>query len=193
MNLPRLLFLVLVLFSVGVGVTGVVALTGAGAPRPVMSVPDEPQTSPTPRDASPGAEALAILHAWDERRAGAWAAGDVRALGELYTEASAAGHRDRAMLLRWVDRGLGVRDLLMQVIASRVRFHTSERIVLVVTDRLARAEAAGAGVRQVLPQDNASTWTVCLRRVSGEWRMESVRGQASPVESTARTLRSRKP
>lgn len=199
MTLPRLLFLVLVLFSVGVGVTGVLALTGAGDPRPVIAVPDAPPTSPdnqqTPPTASPGAEALAILHAWDVRRAGAWAAGDVRALGELYTEASEAGRRDRAMLRRWVDRGLHVREMRVQVIGAQARVHTNEQLILVVTDRLAQAEAVGAaraGVRHLLPQDTASTWTVSLRKIAGEWRVESVRAQASPAASTARTLRSRK-
>lgn len=198
MTLPRLLFLVLILFGLSVGVTGALAVTRAAEPRPVIAVAEAPPTSPNeqqrPATPSPGAEALAILRAWDVRRAEVWAAGDPSALGELYTEDSAAGLRDRAMLHSWVDRGLRIREMQMQVIASRLRLRTNEQIVLVVTDRLARSEAtraAGAGVRQRLPQDTASTWIVSLRKVAGEWRVASVQAQASPVASTARTLKSR--
>ena len=54
---------------------------------------------------------------WDAARAEAWADGDVRRLGELYTPDSVAGRRDRAMLRAWLARGLVVRGLTTQVLA----------------------------------------------------------------------------
>jgi hypothetical protein len=136
--------------------------------------------------------ALAVLRAWDVRRAAAWAAGDEVALAALYTDGSAAGRRDRAMLGRYGVRGLRVRGMRMQVLAGTVRTRTAGRIVLVVTDRLAHAVAVGQGTRVELPRDRATRRTIVLRRVAGEWRVGQVRAQPRPAASTAATLRSRK-
>jgi hypothetical protein len=137
--------------------------------------------------------ALGVLRTWDIRRAAAWAAGDEAALAALYTDGSAAGRRDRAMLGRYVARGLRVRGMRMQVLAGKVRSRTAGRIVLVVTDRLAHAVAVRRGTRVVLPRDRATRRTVVLRRVTGEWRVAQVWAQASPAARTAVTSRSRKP
>ena len=134
-----------------------------------------------------------MLGAWDVRRAAAWAAGDEAALAALYTDGSAAGRRDRAMLGRYGARGLRVRGMRMQVLAGKVRSRTAGRIVLVVTDRLAHGFAVGRGTRVVLPRDRATRRTIVLRRVAGEWRVAQVWAQASPVARTAVTSRSRKP
>jgi hypothetical protein len=205
-TLPRLLLVVLVLTALGAlaaGVAGVVE----GRPSVVMT-PERP-TSPESRlpvtgnrAAKPGrataaprrrVAALAVLGAWDVRRAAAWAAGDEAALAALYTDGSAAGRRDRAMLGRYGARGLRVRGMRMQVLAGKVRSRTAGRIVLVVTDRLAHAVAVRRGTRVVLPRDRATRRTIVLRRVAGEWRVAQVWAQASPVARTAVTSRSRKP
>ena len=47
------------------------------------------------------------------------------ALAALYTAGSAAGRRDRAMLDRYVARGLRVEGLRMQVLAGSVRSRTA--------------------------------------------------------------------
>jgi hypothetical protein len=198
-TLPRLLLVVLVLTTVAAlagGVAGVVdgrpSVVGTrepGTPRE----PGPPVTgsrAPTPdRPAS----ALAVLRDWDVRRAAAWAAGDETGLTALYTDGSAAGRHDRAMLRRYLARGLRVRGLRMQVLAGSVRARTHDRIALVVTDRVAHAVAVGNGIRVDLPRDRASRRTVVLCRVEGEWRVARVRAQASPASMTAATSRSRKP
>ena len=140
--------------------------------------------------------ALAALRAWDAGRARAWASGDVTALRSLYTTNSAAGERDAAMLARWQDRGLRIEGMETQVLAARVVDHSVGRLVLVVTDRLARAVAVGPGRRVVLPRDGATTRRVTLHLVDDVWRVASVLpvrvgSQRSAVESTAWTSRSR--
>ena len=119
-------------------------------------------------------EPLAALRTWDAGRARAWASGDVEALRSLYTPESVAGERDAAMLLRWSERGLRVEGMQTQVLAARVAERSPDRVVLVVTDRLARAVATGRGRRVVLPGDSASTRRVTLRLVGGVWRVASV-------------------
>lgn len=171
MTWSRMFLLAVLVLGLTVGVAGVLRLADDRAPRPHLvdarSAPDG--------DAAPPDDALAVLHDWDRRRAKAWADGDLRDLRSLYTAGSEAGVRDRTMLRHWTDRGLVVRDLTTQVLGGRVREHTGDRLVVVVTDRLTGAVAVGAGVRRVLPADRASTWTVTLRFVSGEWRVASVR------------------
>ena len=206
MTLPRLLLVVLVLTALGALAAGV---AGVVEGRPSVVVTPERPTSPESRlpvtgnrAAKPGRAtaaprrrvvALAVLRAWDVRRAAAWAAGDEAALAALYTDGSAAGRRDRAMLGRYGARGLRVRGMRMQVLAGKVRSRTAGRIVLVVTDRLAHAVAVRRGTRVVLPRDRATRRTIVLRRVAGEWRVAQVWAQASPVARTAVTSRSRKP
>lgn len=211
MTLPRLLLVVLVLTTLGALAAGV---AGVVEGRPSVVVTPERPTSPESRLPATGnraamqdravaprrggaaerpVAALAVLGAWDARRAAAWAAGDEAALAALYTDGSAAGRRDRAMLERYAARGLFVRGMRMQVLAGKVRSRTAGRIVLVVTDRLAHAVAVGRGTRVVLPRDRATRRTIVLRRVAGEWRVARVWAQASPAARTAVTSRSRKP
>ncbi len=210
MTLPRLLLVVLVLTTLGAlaaGVAGVVEGRPSGVVTPELRSPPQPRLPVTGnRAATPGravaprrsgamgrVAALAVLRAWDVRRAAAWAAGDGAALGALYTDGSAAGRRDRAMLGRYGARGLRVRGMRMQMLAGEVRSRAAGRIVLVVTDRLAHAVAVGQGIRVGLPRDRATRRTVVLRRVAGEWRVARVWAQASPAARTAVTSRSRNP
>lgn len=136
----------------------------------------EDETSVGGPPASGGVESAALLalRQWDEARARAWASADIAALRSLYTRASAAGERDASMLLRWRDRGLRVEGMQTQVLAAAVVAQAPDRLVLVVTDRLAHAIASGGGERAVLPSDGASTRRVTLVRVDGRWRMASV-------------------
>lgn len=133
-------------------------------------------------------DAVAALHAWDERRAEAWAAGDEAALRSLYAPGSGAGRADLRMLRAWERRGLRVAGMQMQVLRVEVRWASPSRLTMVVTDRLVGAVAVGPGVRRPLPRDRASTRRVVLVRGVGEWRV----AQASPARTTSWTVRSRK-
>lgn len=138
-------------------------------------------------EAGPEPDVLATLHAWDERRAQAWAAGDEAALRALYAPGSPVGRADLRMLRAWERRGLRVEGMQMQVLRVEVRRASRLRLALVVTDRLVGAVAVGPGVRRPLPRDRASTRRVVLVR-AGEWRV----AQASAVRTTSWTVRSRK-
>lgn len=117
---------------------------------------------------------LAVLHAWDERRAAAWAAGDETALARLYTARSPARAGDLALLRRYRERGVSVPDVRMQVLRAAVLVDRPGRVVIRVTERLA-SRAAFVGTRRVLlPRDTAQTHVIDLRRVRGSWRVETV-------------------
>ncbi len=160
---PRLLLLALLLCACTALGVGVVALSE----REKTPSPD-PVRASAPIAGGP----VALLNEWDRRRARAWSTGDVHALSSLYTRRSTAGERDTARLSRWVDRGVRVRRLETQVLHAEVVAWQRDRLVLVVTDRIARAVATG-GV--TLPDDAPSSWRITLRRVGGEWRVASVR------------------
>ncbi|CAI9419219.1 hypothetical protein [Nocardioides sp. T2.26MG-1] len=129
-------------------------------------------TVPAPPPAAP--DPVAVLHAWDDARAEAWATADPPALRRLYTSDSAAGAADVAMLRAWRERGLRVERLRMQVLSVVVRSQERHRLVLVVRDRVAAAVAVGDGVRRSLPHDEVSTRRLVLVRVAGEWRVRWV-------------------
>ena len=134
----------------------------------------EDETGGERPEAVPVAPALDALRSWDAGRARAWASADVAALRALYTAGSAAGGRDVSMLRRWRDRGLRVEGMQTQVLATRVEVHTADRLVLVVTDRLARAVAVGQGRRVLLPADQSTRRRVTFSRVGARWLVASV-------------------
>ncbi|MDP3894593.1 hypothetical protein, partial [Nocardioides sp.] len=53
--------------------------------------PAAPPRAVATAHAEPGRSPVALLHAWDRRRAAAWAAGDAAALRALYVPGSIAG------------------------------------------------------------------------------------------------------
>ena len=163
MTLPRMLLLVFLLLACGVLGVGVVA---------VSEREESPAPDPSPASRPVPGGPVAVLRDWDRRRAEAWAAGNVRALRSLYTRRSTAGRHDAVRLSRWLDRGVRVGRLETQVLRSQVIGWRRDRLVLSVTDRIARAVATG-GVR--LPDDAPSTWRITMRRTEGEWRVASVR------------------
>lgn len=101
-----------------------------------------------------------VLRAWDAARADAWLRGDVDALAALYAPRSRAGAHDVAMLRRWNARGRRVTRLTTQVLRLRVVHEGPRRLVLVVTDRAARAESG----RTLLPVDLPTTRRIELVR-----------------------------
>lgn len=131
-------------------------------------------SDPTPSAAArPEVEAAAVLAAWDADRAAAWSAGDVRRLRSLYARGSVAGERDVAMLQRWLDRGLVVSGLRVQVLALHEVSRTPDRWVLTVTDRVVGGVATGS-TSQRLPVDAPTSRTVTLRKVGERWLVSAV-------------------
>jgi hypothetical protein len=126
--------------------------------------------------------ALLVLHAWDRRRARAYAAGSPPALRALYLPGSGAGRADVRLLRDYAARGYRVEGMRMQVLAFRVLAHTTGRWRVLVTDRLARAVAVRSGTRLLLPRDRASTRVVTLvRGDDGRWRVSAVSGARRPA------------
>lgn len=161
MTLPRLLLLVLLVL--GCTALGLAVMAVSERRPPTTVGPTSPPVTDGP---------VAVLRDWDRRRAEAWAGGDVAGLRRLYVARSTAGGRDAARLSRWLDRGLRVRRIETQVVRARVLEEQPARLVLLVTDRVARAVATG---RVRLPDDTASTWRITLRQVEGEWKVAAVR------------------
>lgn len=145
--------------------------TPARPPAPASPAAAASAAPATPGAPAPGASravaALGVLRVWDQARAAAWARGDPRALAALYVPGARAGVADVAMLRRWHARGLRVRGMSMQVLAAEVRVRAPDRLVLVVTDRLAGAVAVPGGLP--LPRDQPTTRRLDLRRVGGRW------------------------
>ncbi|WP_372728454.1 hypothetical protein [Nocardioides sp.] len=173
MRMRRLLTLSLLVTALAVGL-GV--LVTSPVPEPVASTRG-PTLSPAESPPGRAPYAVAVLHAWDVRRARAWQAADPAALRRLYVPGSTAGERDVRMLAAWRSRGLRVQQLRTQLVAVRVRAARARRLVLVVTDRVVGEAVSSGGVRTALPRDRASTRVVSLRLVAGRWRVASVRTQ----------------
>ena len=185
-----------VLLATALVVTSAVTAVGVAAgqspgPQPAAAPLVEPPTA----EATAAPAAVQVLRAWDAQRAAAWARGDPERLAALYTPGSVAGRRDRAMLRGWRARGLVVRGLRTQLLAVRELRHSPSTWTVEVTDRLAGGVAVGRGIRQRLPVDKATTRTIVLRRVGGQWRVAAVTTREPPVaqelsESPARTTAS---
>lgn len=168
---PRLLLVVLALLVAAVLAAATLAVLDARRPEPRVAAASGPVPART--------EAIAVLAAWDRRRAEAWAGGDLQALAGLYAPGSRAGREDVAMLRRWTARGLRVSGLRMQVREVTAHDLAGERWELEVTDRLAGGLAVGRGIRAALPRDGWSTRRIVLERVAGQWRVASVRSLPS--------------
>jgi hypothetical protein len=151
---------------------------------------DEPQRPTGKEHVAPGP--AAILTAWDERRAAAWAAGDAAALASLYADGSRTGLADVRLLRHYRERGLTVEGLSTQVLALEVVERSRERLVLVVTDRLVGGEAVGGTTPVALPGDRASTRRIVLVRGGEAWVVSEARDQASAAASTSLTSSSSK-
>ena len=91
------------------------------------------------------------------------------------------------MLSRWVERGLRVRRLTVQVLSVDLRLRTERRIVLDVTDRLAGAVAVpnGGGRAVPLPRDSLTTRRLHFRLTAAGWLLAAV--YERPLASTAST------
>ncbi len=190
MDPRRLLPALTVLACACVVATLAVALTRTGDP-PAGEEPPVPASAPAMSITARSGPAR-ILATWDERRAAAWAAGDVRALERLYVVGSRTGAQDVRLLRHYRERGLTVNGLRTQVLALEVVEQSRARLVLVVTDRVVGGEAVGGATPMALPADRASTRRIVLVRDGAPWRVAEVRDQASAAASTSRTSSSSK-
>ncbi|GAB3087700.1 hypothetical protein [Nocardioides zeae] len=166
-GVPRGLLVAALALVVGPLVAGVaLALAGTGGAtvgvRPVVDA-----------DADAEAGARAVVEGWDGRRAAAYAAGDVAALRGLYPPGSALGEEDAAVLTAYVARGLTVHGLRFEVVDLAVEADGPDRVVVVVRDRMARAEVRrgdGAAVAR-LPARGEAERRLVLERDGEEWRL----------------------
>jgi hypothetical protein len=165
--------LVPALLALGAGAAVVVLLVPLVAgTEPVRSASPVVESTEADRASGPVVRAAAVLRAWDRARADAWAAGSVGALQRLYVDG--AGASDVRMLGAYLERGLRVRDLRVQVLALEVLQRRPGEWRLRVTDRLASGVAVGAGGRRPLPRDRATTRLIRLVRGGGQWRVAAV-------------------
>ena len=169
--------------------TLVVALSRPdGGPR--RETPARATASQAP--SGPTSGVAAILADWDERRAVAWAEGDVAALRSLYVDGSRTGTADVRLLRHYLARGLTVEDLRTQVLALEAVTRSPERLVVVVTDRVVAGRAVGGGSPVALPADRASRRRVVLVRSGEDWLVAEAHDQASAAARTSRTSSSSK-
>jgi len=180
-RVSRALLVLAVGLTVGLVAVVVLSRPTTGAASRLLSADRPAEHAPTATGPVPVVRALGVLHAWDARRAAAWATGDVDGLAALYTSGSTAGAGDVALLRRYRSRGLVVRDLGMQVLRARVIVDRPRLVELEVSERLSSAVAFEPSVgSRPLPRDRATTHRLVLRRVDGTWRMARVsvlRGQ----------------
>lgn len=150
-----------------VGAAVLVAPYRSGAPTAAPPAASSPATSPTTR-------AVAVLEAWDRRRAAAWVRDDRVALRALYVRPSSAGRRDAAMLAAYHRRGLRVTTMQRQVLALRLRTSAPRELSFWVTDRLAVARVSGPRGSIVLPRSRPATHRIVLRRGPTGWQVVEV-------------------
>lgn len=122
---------------------------------------------------TPATRAVDVLHAWDRRRAAAWAAGDVTALGKLYRPGSPAGQQDVAALRAWRDRGWRVSGVGRQVRELRVLSADTDVVRVRMSDRLVGAVARRGTTERHLPAGAFRHRVVQWRRVGGDWRLDT--------------------
>lgn len=150
----------------------------AGAAPAVGSEPGEPRVAavaPAERADPPAARALAVLHRWDDRRAAAYASGDVALLRRLYVPGSVAGARDVRTLREYAAHGLVVEDLTMQVLDVDVLEESPTRLRVHLVDRLAGGTATVGRSEVALPGGRPRSRTVTMVLRGDRWLVRSVR------------------
>ncbi len=154
-------------------------LVGQPAHQPVHQ-PVHSRVDPAPRAVeAPRAdlvEALEVLHAWDARRARAWAAADPHALRSLYRPGSGAGRADLRLLESYAARGVVVRRIVTQVFALRVLRSDDAVMRLRVFDRVAGGVVVQSGIESPLASSPPVTRDVVLRPGPVGWQVASVTG-----------------
>ena len=122
--------------------------------------------------ATPATRAVDVVHAWDARRADAWARADAAALSALYREGSSAGRRDLEALRAWQRRGWVVSGISRQVRSLEVEVAQDDVVRLRLTDRLVGAVARRGSQERHLPAGAFRERTVQWRRIGTQWRLD---------------------
>jgi hypothetical protein len=117
---------------------------------------------------------IEVLHAWDLRRARAWAGSDEAALRSLYVRGSSAGAADVRLLRSYEAHRVVVRRLVTQVFAVELLERSETTLRLRVFDRVAGGEVTRQGEAGPLPSSRPSVREVELRLVGPGWRVAAV-------------------
>lgn len=149
----------------------------ASTPEPgAVSVSSEAEAEASEAEAGPGPPVVSVLQDWDAARSDAYAAGDRRALADLYLPGTRVGAADDRLLSSYLRRGLRVRDLEVQLLSVEVIRSSDDEMLLRVVDRISAGRVEGAGVRQALPQDRPTAHRVRLVRSGARWVLADPRG-----------------
>jgi hypothetical protein len=174
-----LLGVVLLALVAGLAVTRGRAPDAPAAGRATAAA--RPAAAAAPADGSE-ARALAVLRAWDRRRAAAWAVGSADRLLHLYLPGSGAGSADARLLRAYRARGARVVGMRTQVLALAVLDQAPGRLRLAVTDRLSglrvvsATDPGGGRTGAWLPRDTATARVVTLVRSTRHgWQVAAVR------------------
>jgi hypothetical protein len=164
--------------------TLLVSVLSSSAPDPtreVRPVAGAAESAPSKQAgaAAPGPEGAehrwrTVLSGLDALRARAYADLRPELLHRVYTPGSRVLQRDRALLLRYRQRGLRVVGLRVRLLALREDTRRDGRVVLRVRDRVTAGTLVGATVRRRLPGDAADARAITLRRVDRRWRISAV-------------------
>lgn len=167
-GVPRGLLVAALALVVGPVVAGVALALASTGGATVGVRPAGPETAAR-------LAAQTVVEGWDARRAAAYAAGDVAALGLLYPAGSALGEEDVGVLAAYVERGLTVHGLRFAVLDLTVEVAEPDRVVVVVTDRMERAEVRrGDGTPvALLPARGEAQRRLVLERRDGAWSLVS--------------------
>src|SRR3546814_20351921 len=85
------------------------------------------------------------------------------------------------MLKAWLRKRVRVEDMQTQVLDFTVVSHTSDELILVVSDRLSGGVAVGLGDEIALPVHRPDRRRIMMVRRQGTWLVSSVRwGQPRP-------------
>lgn len=163
------------------GLAVLLLAVGAGA---VVSSPDAGSSAGRhARDETPPGVARSdwhgVLRSLDRTRSQAWRRGEPAALGGVYPAGSPLLRQDRADLRAYARRGFRVAGVSTSYDVVDVASATSDRVRLVVVDRLGPSRAvSSSGLIRALPRDDVARHSITLRRTAAGWRIAVIRPTA---------------
>jgi len=144
--------------------------TGAWAPAEALP----PTAVPGPRGGPAATRWYAVLARLDATRERAWRSGSVGLLAQVYAAGSPELELDQANLRSYLDRGLRVDGVSLDVRRLAVVEEHRHRVRLRIVDELGPLEATTSdGRTRALPQDRPTCHLIDLRR-DGGWRIARV-------------------
>jgi hypothetical protein len=115
-----------------------------------------------------------VLSLLDARRERAWQLGRPELLRQVFTDGSSALRRDQRSLVAYLDRGLTVRGVSLELGSIVVKRRAIGRVRLLLVDRLKPVDVDGGRAQSVaLPADRPTRHLIVLRHRSapppGTW------------------------